>query len=300
MRWRAGISALWREWKVGTYYKYTSVEDGLFYYLCRQEVCFTALCNLNDPFEAGLDLSDMVKEQEQDVSARFRATVLERTGMEARYDYEVLKLMKQDSISAETWDAMMCVDAWRVMQRTCSIVGVLSLSTKPTINLLWSHYAHLTGLALGFSSQSKALTDSRLDETVGIQAVNYKPLRRKLRNDGISETIRSMCLTKSFDWENEAEVRCFRAVQEGSPRTVVKFDRGDLTSIVMGCQMSVENALRVREIALEKYPSAKLKIAYPLTDVFEMRVCPAPVELDDYRMFFTDNSAEAMTDQARE
>ena len=269
-------------------FKYTTASDGIYYYLCRSELCFTSIVKLNDPFEAAPDFDDELRKQIADLHANVPAALAE-VGITAPDNaYQALLEFLEAAGDRAAWEASHFVEFWRFLRAILREIGVLSLSACPRIGPMWSHYSKMSGLALGFSKDCNILTSSNGLNLLGPQKVKYEPTRVPYTRPTMD--LRVLCLQKGPYWEYENEYRCFRKIDKGAERAVFKFEPQDLQDIVIGCAMTLDDASRVREFWADKYPHALLQIAYPASDDYTIRLSPAPKDPEQYQSFFTDKS----------
>lgn len=267
-------------------YKYVTACDALKYWLGESEMCFTSMSRLNDPFEAGAQLTDyslLEALANRLFIARQLAKSLGRfpTHQEVK-DY----ICKEMAMPVETWDAFGAVLAWRGLQHSFHQVGVLSLSKSADVVLMWSHYSSMSGVVLGFDSDCKEIRRSKYASFEGYNEVTYQTDRPSLEGDSVVEKIRSMCLTKSTDWAYEEEVRCFRKVKHSKPNEVIKFRPDALKRVIVGIGMELDIASRVFEMTTEYFPNVRLEIAVPDPERFSMIIVPAPPEAGEFLRFF--------------
>lgn len=270
-------------------YKYTNAESGINYYLCRQQLCFTSVRHLNDPVEAIPDCTHLLELSREHRTQNLGSELREQGFVDAPDDsFDKLRKHLESTGELQTSDAYEAVVCWRYFGNILRNIGVLSLSACPRIPLMWSHYADMSGLTLGFSTKSEIISGRNALKLDGPQQVNYQESRHPYTSPGID--VAALALQKGKFWEYENEYRCFREIQGDDERVVLEFQREDLEDIIMGCAMSLSNALHVQKLREEKYPHASLQIAYPSPKEYEVDLCPAPTDIDLFKGFFTDET----------
>lgn len=266
-------------------YKYTTAKVGLKHWLRDGEVCFTSIPRLNDRFEGQANLGDLaVKEREADrerIRERFRKQYCRRPTRDELNRY-------MDGLLLDpSWQILGHVVVWRALMLQFKRVGVLSLSKSPTIALMWSHYARMSGMVLGINSACPAIAEAELAGLLGPQHVSYKDERVRFDSSDRRAQFQALCLTKGPLWAYEQEVRCFREVADDTKGFIaIPGTPSDIKEIVVGIAMEMTLAGAVWDIAKEAYPDASIQIAIPKPDAFEIEVHSAPAKRSDFLRFF--------------
>jgi hypothetical protein len=130
----------------------------------------------------------------------------------------------------------------RYLQSEVDGIGIFSVSTTSEHALLWSHYAHgHTGLCLKFQRDGLFVEDE-LNE-------NLYPIYYRTRFPLVSEAadhfeqVRSIVLTKSYDWVYESEAGYLDWKRGPGCR---EFRPENLTAVIFGCRMKPGDRQRVR------------------------------------------------------
>ncbi|HYL76118.1 MAG TPA: DUF2971 domain-containing protein [Bryobacteraceae bacterium] len=138
--------------------------------------------------------------------------------------------------------------------------GVFCLSPNPSLTLMWSHYGrNHKGICLEFNVPNTKFR--------GALEVQYQKEYPKFLLHAPGSYL-SMLLTKSDDWMYEQEFRLlcprFTDVKE-SPLIMdgnyLNIGASDLTSIILGCQVTDEAALTIQDLVQQYSPHVKVRQA---------------------------------------
>jgi hypothetical protein len=138
--------------------------------------------------------------------------------------------------------------------------GVYCLSPDPCLTLMWSHYArNHRGVALEF-----AVPNTKFQ---GALQVNYQKEYPRLLLHDPDAGIR-MLVVKSYDWKYEKEFRLICPRFSDVKESVLIMDGNylnigptDLTSIVLGCQVTDQAALSIQDLVRQHAPHVKVRQA---------------------------------------
>jgi hypothetical protein len=147
--------------------------------------------------------------------------------------------------------------------------GVYCLSPNPRLTLMWSHYArNHTGIALEFT-----VLDTKFQ---GALQVNYRkeypPLLIHDPDIGIK-----MLVVKSYDWKYEEEFRLICPRVTEVKESVLIMDGNhlsigptDLTSIILGCQVTDQAAVSIQDLVRQHAPHVKVRQARRALDKYHL------------------------------
>lgn len=166
-------------------------------------------------------------------------------------------------------------------EQTIREVGILSLSKRPDVMLMWSHYADShRGYCLGFERRP----DNRLGDPVRTAQVSYANEVPELNLDQIliqkaffacdsfgfprvvtklkleTESLRHVLFTKSPDWAYEEEWR--HVVEKGNREISYP---GPLREVIFGLKMEPSDRMRIIDVVSESHG----KVAFR-----QMRIAP--------------------------
>lgn len=140
------------------------------------------------------------------------------------------------------------------------LTGILCLSESADNLLMWAHYADShRGFVIEFDERSPFF-DSRVhsdDELRHLRKVTYNSKRPSLSLMDVEDF--SPFMTKGTDWEYEAEWRMIvpldtasKIIGEGSQAVhLFEFPAEAITSVVLGCRMTEQKKVEVRQILAE-------------------------------------------------
>lgn len=257
-------------------YKYMSGALGIRYLLQNRTLRFTPPAELNDPFEGGLDATEMAALSEAHMCENGQSASVDRPSITAD------PAVRSEIRLAAT------ISAWRVNQRYfTSNVGILCLSRRADSVRMWAQYGdNYSGLAVGFDPGSRVIAASTAMGLTGPCDVIYSSKRPKESDvdpeDPIAERLRAeaSCLRKGPDWAYEEEVRCFKnspSSHEGTP-DIVEFDIDDVRDIVIGIRMKPAQIDDVYRFRAEIFPNATLRVAVPSVAAYSVTLHSAPRE----------------------
>jgi Protein of unknown function (DUF2971) len=138
--------------------------------------------------------------------------------------------------------------------------GVYCLTTDPCSTLMWSHYSrNHKGICLEFSARDNKFA-------MATQVLYQKEYPPFLLHDPNSTNI--MLIVKSDDWAYEKEfrlicprftdVRAMPLIMDGN---YLPIGAGDLTSIILGCQIDNKAATSIEEMVRDHAPKVRLRRA---------------------------------------
>ena len=258
-------------------YKYAS-ESGIPRILRDQKLAFTSIAELNDPFEGGIDMSELEEEQWGRFDEFALRAISEHTGLPANSDSVAAfkALLAKKGISEDHMRDVNKMTAWHSMVQKFRGVGILSLTTKPDDILMWAHYSdEFKGLVIGFDEKSIPFSNSELCRIKGPHPVNYATNRANASGASLEDRVRAICLTKSSCWQYESEVRCLRHVPPGQPRVTAHVPTEAVLEIILGPRMPRKVMEQIRDL-LSKFARAKLKLAVPSPSKFRLEIKPLP------------------------
>ncbi|MEK0336811.1 MAG: DUF2971 domain-containing protein [Nitrosopumilus sp.] len=160
--------------------------------------------------------------------------------------------------------------------------GILSLSKKPDIELMWSHYCHdHSGIVIGLDSSSnffKRRTDDRPDIGV-LREVQYKKILPTIYVDDY-KVPPDLFYTKKDIWKYEKEVRIIRELKNcdkhinngGKEIHLWYFPKSDIRCVIFGmrCNDDTINQI-INDIKSDKEYNVELKkMDYDNNGMFKM------------------------------
>lgn len=208
-------------------YKYLPFDEGSLNILTRGTLKFTCPLNFNDPFDCYPVFDPSSIEQLE----KHRPDLLKAAGR-AEGISPAKRLQRHGIYKAKIKKA---VESGDYAKGIVKDLGICCLSRNPKNILMWSHYAkNHTGFVVEFKIDTSA-PRSLLDRIVPLPVV-YQQERPMLKWGDKNIDIQSYFLTKSLDWEYEAEERIL-TTHEGPgfhPYSRVHF----LNSVIAGARMS--------------------------------------------------------------
>lgn len=237
-----------------------------------QILYWPAISELNDPFES----------KPRIVSPPIRSALDKR-----KVEHSAFELFRRNGMSREEAKARSkaaslpgfldkrAIEITREIPPALEIYRIYSLAGNCQSILLWSHYAEAhTGICLGFSTHKTDFGEA--------MEVHYsKDLATVDFFDREHETnLRAMALTKSDEWRYEHEFRLVS--QEPTPSGMLPvnnhlyvFDPACLTEVIMGCNISPEDEVFIREMVAFSPSPIKLRRAVRSEHRFELDIVDA-------------------------
>jgi hypothetical protein len=136
------------------------------------------------------------------------------------------------------------------LEKWNSIIGLLSLTSKPNNILMWSHYSNNhTGFVVGFDTNS-LMSDYDFDYIEPIVYQTQYPTIHGL--DDITEQFHKKFFCKSALWEYENE---WRISKNHIEKRVVKLYKHTINQIIIGCCVDKKQTKSIVDLCKKTYGS---------------------------------------------
>ena len=237
-------------------YKYRDFKEGYHLRLLyHQELYFSDLSKMNDPFEGILPIQDISKLSDDEI---LDANVMLQKQKNKNWSDETDKMfrnaidtnaIKKRHQNAEGRKLMQA----RITQLLYNNFGIVCLSCDPLNYLMWSHYANShSGFCIGFNVE-KLLNSVK---PCGVLPVNYteeKPVF-KIGDDPLKYSQKYLG-TKGRNWEYEQE---FRFVKLDVINNSIQFDIKVIDEIYLGHKTTKKNEQEVIKFYSKENPFCKI------------------------------------------
>tara|TARA_R110001583_G_scaffold80042_1_gene215441 strand:+ start:6792 stop:7625 length:834 start_codon:yes stop_codon:yes gene_type:complete len=211
--------------------------------------------DLNDPYEClpilpshvGKELLERVKSEFSILSThKSEATKSERRWLEDKYK----KAMQRDISIPKTIEEVRNLYYELIIGQMNEKIGILSLSRRWDISLMWSHYtASHSGFCIGFDDSHDFFQFGEIvnGEKVAVSPVKYSPKRSTVpAHELTTKQVKKILLTKAEEWSYEKEERSLRLLKsadqkvDGSPFNISLFrvPHSSVTEVVIGIKAS--------------------------------------------------------------
>lgn len=160
---------------------------------------------------------------------------------------------------------------------------ILCLTDSPTNQLMWAYYADSNkGVALRFQDEPGAdspyCTAKKMSYTQDIPKLfeedELSDFLAGLIIFDQNKRINSLIYTKSDAWKHESEWRIFAGDgrDKNAPHEDKKFGTKELTGIVFGCRMPLNQKIALSQIFMRSYPHAEIFQATPAHHSFQLEL----------------------------
>lgn len=153
-----------------------------------------------------------------------------------------------------------------VLHMVLDKIGILSLSSSPTVRPLWAHYADsFRGVCIEFDAEQGPFAVAQQ-----VVYTNEPPIIQRLR-DSMSDLLKKSMLTKQMEWGYEREWRVIARWDDAErkriyidehdiPATALsfiqnqdgpglyEFPRESIASVILGSEISADNEAEVRDM----------------------------------------------------
>jgi hypothetical protein len=241
--------------------------------LATQELYLSSRTKFNDPYDCQPKLLDNVKISDLRLHT---AEMIQNPWRADRDAEDVIKILrlKERGRTTLTRGQMQNIKAemLKSVSEYLDQCGVVSLSLTSNNPLLWSHYAaNASGVCVAFrrgSSMGSAFAvcakvsyvevRPRLPTRLLSELVRFQRLNDKRFNE-LSDRVFSLSfLHKSKEWEYEREARIFYPFRAF---TKIRFDRGELQSIVVGPRSSPDLETKLKQLVAQLAPRVTVQRA---------------------------------------
>lgn len=216
-------------------YKYRSMASvALERTFTENEVWFSSGADFNDPYDCKVRC--IVYDRSEADYARWIEDVIAR-----RMPDMPAEARRKKAIQAAA-DPQRSQFMNRYLQSQVDGIGVFSVSADARHPLLWSHYAYChTGICLEFKREGLFLAENLTEAFYPIYYQSKFPLVSEAADH--FEQVKSIVLTKSYDWVYESEGRFLDWESGPGYRS---FRPENLTTVIFGCRTKAEDKKKVR------------------------------------------------------
>jgi len=248
-------------------YKYTKFQHFLSI-VERGTLAFPLVSQLNDPCESSIESAlshlrtlERLPPLAHKPVVEYRVGQFKDVGINPLYD-ESLPKIEENRRRAGQNEGLKRLE--RVLEHFRDKVGVLSLTADPANAVMWAHYADQSrGVCVGIEFDRPGFESYRPSEpfyeefatVFRMGQVAYRKIRPGLQTDVDTATyIHDAFFTKFEDWAYEREWRLLRPHRDclnvpGVPVALYQIPAGCIAHVVMGLDMSEDNARKVLEVS---------------------------------------------------
>ena len=238
-------------------YKYRDITDKHHRRLLfNQELYFSDLSNMNDPFEGVLPLQDISELSDEEI---IDANVYFQKSRNSNWNEETDRMFREHlklsvaSIRKYRNNEYNSQIQNRIKNIIYNNFGVLSLSCDPLNYLMWSHYSSShTGFCVGLNTK---ILMKYIFPALPI-VVNYtieKPIYRI--GDDDASYVKKYLGSKGILWEYESEIRY---IKQNVINGVVKFGIEAIDSIYLGYKIAPDFEREICDYFRENHPQCKI------------------------------------------
>lgn len=176
-------------------------------------------------------------------------------------------------------------ETYRLTREQLATTKILCLTDSPTSQLMWAYYADSNkGVALRFQDEEGA--DSPYSSA---RQMSYKrDIPALFEEDELSDFLAGLTIfdqtkridtliyTKSDAWRHENEWRIFAGDgrDKHAPFEDIAFGAKELTGIIFGCRMPLEQQEVLQNLIAHRYPHAEILRAVPVDHSFRLELHP--------------------------
>jgi DUF2971 family protein len=228
-------------------YKYRTIDKALKI-LNEQTLYFSSPLKFNDPFDCKIvkDYQSVADSEElQRLLAKKIATSKEVSN--DKIDERFEKIISSGKLKDKNILMQIEEGHLNLMQE----FGVFCLSNVSDNLLMWSHYAHShEGICIGFNSKMLI----KASNPIYVAPVKYNFIYPRIPAHVDDKVMMEIVLfAKSIDWDYEEEYRYITNSQ-----VEIKIPTEVVEEIYLGCMITEENELLIKQIKAEKFPHARL------------------------------------------
>jgi hypothetical protein len=216
--------------------------------LFEQEIFLSSFSNFNDPYEGNIPF--MYKKEEltnENIFLKMRELAISEfpNKSEAEIHEICFDAIQKDLLHDEKHLER---EKDNIRKDLENDFGILSLTSKPTNYLMWSHYANShKGFVIGFGTKElKEFLQSSL-----CTAIYSNELPRISLFGGVADFHKTLLATKSKVWEYEDEYRITKVHAANKPFIIPK---SIIKEVYLGCKMDQEKKNRIIEYLKENIP----------------------------------------------
>lgn len=226
-------------------------------FLGKGEIYFTPPLELNDPFDITRPVKfDTSIIENSEFFQRLVKGATELFGINPGYDAEIFAKKKLDEIRLDPNSYFLKnYEDYVNSENYNNSVGVFSVTTNPCDEQLWGYYGGgLKGFAIGFGPI--ALCEELFSRGALIDYTDEIRIS-KIINKSLKENAMSF-FQKNEKWKFESEFRFVRMIDPEQKRRKHHFQPQIVTEIILGPRTPKEDEKEILEIAVSRYPQAKL------------------------------------------
>lgn len=172
----------------------------------------------------------------------------------------VLKLLRESPlVHKEKRDTL----SQEMHQKYCQRFGVLSLTADPYNDKMWEKYAdHHKGICIGYD---KEILEKYVGGAGPVVYTNNLPHVRYFVDDVMVQHCKNTFF-KEMRWRFEKEYRMHKLwnIDVSENERNIHIPEEAIVEIILGSQLSTENEDAIRNIAVKKYPKAKIISESPI------------------------------------
>lgn len=225
-------------------YKYLH-EDRIEDILVKNTLRFTQRKCLNDPFE----LNPVIKGIKEGSLEKYWSysdikKIRKYASLNAKIkeEKEAINLASDEQLLSFFQNGTYALEAY--LEMLDKQIGVLSLTKHEDNLLMWSHYANEhKGFIVEFDKEHTYFNQNK-NNLASLRKVNYDAIRPEIKID-LNENQFEIFLTKSKEWEYEAEYRVFNKLKNADliigDIHLFRFPKDLIKSIYMGVRMEDKN-----------------------------------------------------------
>ncbi|HBM16794.1 MAG TPA: hypothetical protein DD381_10690 [Lentisphaeria bacterium] len=244
---RAPLSSPLILYKKMKLYKYRPINKFSIQILINKKIWYAKPTSFNDPFDCGIDLDSNLSLEEKVEVLKFKMFQEGWSPQKVKQQL-IYSFNSQGELNDKAENNILKIydEVYQKRDNT----GVLSLSSKNSEMLMWSHYADShKGLCLEIEVEENSNTISRVKYSEDIPKHTLHDIFIK-RDTNIFDLL----ITKHIDWDYENEYR-------------IILDRGNLlhnlpgkiTSVIFGLKTPNNEIEEIKKIASENLPDVKFK-----------------------------------------
>ncbi len=236
--------------------------------LTENQIFFSSRIGFNDPFDASIPFRYDEKEMTPDnifkklyeTGKEFMPDLSDEELIQKCYEQQNSGIFEKGTYWKNQYD--------NFVEKVNNTFGILSLTTKNSNLLMWSHYANShRGFCIGFNTEKLfKLTRGTIGPVIYDNKMPFVPLF-----DREIEGITKLLNTKSKEWEYEDE---YRMVKSLSANKTFEFEENLIEEVILGLNMDDKNKTEVIDIVKQKFPETKLYEATKDLDEFKLNIIP--------------------------